>query len=224
MGTMLKEVFVIAFLILLSSTVESQTPTKPIKKVLKIVREIRNQMVTFDEMEEIKNQIVDEIVDEINPTIASSCCEPKPHHCDDGNQGPYCDHPCNRDCTANDHTPMTCHYTFTTRDQYSDEPGRRADGRNRTVLTYNDILPGPLIVVCEGDTVKVHLKNHVKDGPLTNSDGSPNSTTLHFHGIRQVSVGKEFGPFNDGVPFVTQCPVEFKDHFTYTFFAGRYLN
>merc|ERR1712131_77497 len=89
MGTMLKEVFVIAFLILLSSTVESQTPTKPIKKVLKIVRQIRNQMVTVDEMEEIKNQIVDEIVDEINPTIASSCScrEPKPHHCDDGNQG-----------------------------------------------------------------------------------------------------------------------------------------
>ena len=72
--------------------------------------------------------------------------------------------------------------------------------------------------------MKVHLKNHVKDGPLTNSDGSPNSTTLHFHGIREVSVGKEFGPFNDGVPFVTQCPVEFKDHFTYTFFAGRYQN
>jgi len=97
---MLKEVFVITFLILLSSTVESQKPTKPIKKVLKIVREIRNQMVTFDEITEIKNQfvdevkviknqIVDEVVGEINPTIASSCscCEPKPHHCDDGNQG-----------------------------------------------------------------------------------------------------------------------------------------
>ena len=83
---MRREVFVITFLILLSSTVES---TKPIKKVLKIVREIRNQMVTVDEMEEIKNQIVDEIVDKINPTIASSCscCEPKPHHCDDGGQG-----------------------------------------------------------------------------------------------------------------------------------------
>jgi len=88
-STMLKEVFVITFLILLSSTVESQKPTKPIKKVLKIVREIRNQMVTFDGMEEIKNQIVDDIVDKINPTIASSCscCEPKPHHCDGDNQG-----------------------------------------------------------------------------------------------------------------------------------------
>ena len=58
--------------------------------------------------------------------------------------GPYCDHPCNRDCTANDHTHMTCHYTFTTRDQYTDEPGRRADGRYRPVLTYNDILPGKI--------------------------------------------------------------------------------
>jgi len=48
---MLKEVFVIAFLILLSSTVESQ---KPIKKVLSIVKKIRNQI---DVMEEIKNQI-----------------------------------------------------------------------------------------------------------------------------------------------------------------------
>merc|ERR1712198_523019 len=88
-STMLKEVFVITFLILLSSTVESQKPTKPIKKVLKIVREIRNQMVTFDEITEIKNQIVNEVVGEINPIIASSCscCEPKPHHCDDGNQG-----------------------------------------------------------------------------------------------------------------------------------------
>ena len=83
---MLKENFVITFLILLSSTVES---TKPIKKVLSIVKEIKEQMVTVDDMKEIKNQIVDEVVDAINPTIASSCscCEPKPHHCDDGNQG-----------------------------------------------------------------------------------------------------------------------------------------
>ena len=80
---MLKEVFVITFLILLSSTVES---TKPIKKVLSIVKEIKKKMVTVDEMTEIKNQIVDEVVDAINPTIASSCscCDPKPHHCDDG--------------------------------------------------------------------------------------------------------------------------------------------
>ena len=79
---MRKEVFVITFLILLSSTVES---TKPIKKVLSLVKEIKKQMVTVDEMTEIKNQIVDEVVDAINPTIAASCsCCDKPQHCDGG--------------------------------------------------------------------------------------------------------------------------------------------
>ena len=59
------EVFVITFLILLSSTVES---TKPIKKVLSLVREIKKQMVTVDEITEIKNQL-----DAIDHTIATSC-------------------------------------------------------------------------------------------------------------------------------------------------------
>ena len=91
---MLKEVFVIAFLVLLSSTVES---TKPIKKVLSIVKKIKDQMVTFDEMEEIKNQfvdevkviknqIIDEVVGEIKPTITSSCscCHDEPPYCNGG--------------------------------------------------------------------------------------------------------------------------------------------
>ena len=81
---MQKEVFVITFVILLSSTVESHAK-KPIKKVLSIVKEIKEQMVTVDEMTEIKNQIVDEVVDAINPTIAASCsCCNKPQHCDGG--------------------------------------------------------------------------------------------------------------------------------------------
>ena len=88
-------------------------------------------------------------------------------------------------------------------------------------------MPGPLIVVCEDDTVIVKLKNRIKNGPLSNADGSPDSTTLHFHGIRQVSVwkkNKKFGPWSDGVPFVTQCPIDRKEEFTYKFFAGRYQN
>ena len=138
--------------------------------------------------------------------------------CDDIN----CYHPCNRPCSSS--SPMVCNYTFISRPQYSDAPGRRADGRNRTVLTFNEVLPGPLIVVCEGDTVNVHLKNLIEDGPVTNADGSPDETTLHFHGIREVgrTVDDEvFGPWSDGVPYVTQCPVDFKKSFTYTFFAGR---
>jgi len=86
---MQKEVFVITFVILLSSTVESHAK-KPIKKVLSIVKEIKEQMVTVEEIAEIKNRIVDEVVDAINPTIAASCSccndKPKPHYCD-GDQG-----------------------------------------------------------------------------------------------------------------------------------------
>ena len=80
---MLKDVFVITFLILLSSTVESHAK-KLIKNVLSIVKKIKKQMVTVDEITEIKNQL-----DAIDHNIASSCscCNPKPHHCDDGNQG-----------------------------------------------------------------------------------------------------------------------------------------
>ena len=82
---MLKEVFVITVLILLTSPVESHAK-KPIKKVLSLVKEIKKQMVTFDEMIEMKNQIVDEVVDAINPTIATSCscCKDEPQFCNGG--------------------------------------------------------------------------------------------------------------------------------------------
>ena len=102
-----------------------------------------------------------------------------------------------------------------------DEPVILADGRNRSVLTFNNQLPGPLLVVCEGDTVQVTLKNEIIDGPITNSDGSPFSTTLHFHGIREVGRRDQneqvFGPWSDGVPFVNQCPIDTSQSFTYTF-------
>ena len=86
-------------------------------------------------------------------------------------------------------------------------------------------------------SVQVTLINNIVNGPVTNADGSPNSTTLHFHGIREVGIVnqttgepekgyKKFGPWSDGVPFVNQCPVpggnsKSKDNtFTYTFRAG----
>jgi len=118
------------------------------------------------------------------------------------------EHPCNRVCKPNQE--KTCHFTLTTELLKTDTDGRRADGRVRPVTTYNGLLPGPLLVVCEGDNVEVTLVNNIVDGPVTNSDGSSNSTTLHFHGIRDVNNTKSppmFNPWSDGVPFVTQCPV-----------------
>jgi len=63
---MLKELVVLSLMVFLLSTVESN---KPIKKVLSIVKDIKNEMVT-----------VDEIVDALTPIIegSCSCCNDKP--------------------------------------------------------------------------------------------------------------------------------------------------
>jgi len=69
----------------------------------------------------------------------------------------------------------------------------------------------------------VTLLNLIEDGPISNADGSPNTTTIHFHGIREVgrTDQTEFGPWSDGVPYVNQCPVEKGQTFTYFFHATR---
>ena len=63
---MIKELVVLSLFVFLLSTVESN---KPIKKVLSIVKDIKNEMVT-----------VDEIVDALTPIIegSCSCCDVKP--------------------------------------------------------------------------------------------------------------------------------------------------
>ena len=136
--------------------------------------------------------------------------------------GQVLSHPCERECNGE---PMTCYFQMITRAQHTDQHGRRADGVRRPVLTFNGVLPGPTLVVCEGDTVKVDLVNNIVDGPISNADGSTSTTTLHFHGIREVGrtdqKEKVFGPWSDGVPYVTQCPVESNSTFHYTFIATR---
>ena len=85
---MLKEVSVITFVILLSSTVESHPKVKknPIKKVLSLSKDIKKQVVKnrndmIEMSKTLKDQIVNEIVDAINPTNVGS-----EKNCD-GNQG-----------------------------------------------------------------------------------------------------------------------------------------
>src|SRR5579883_1608669 len=65
------------------------------------------------------------------------------------------------------------------------QPGLVVDGWG-----YNGQIPGPTLHVTEGDTVRVHLINHL-----------PEATTIHWHGIDV--------PSNmDGVPGLSQDPVE----------------
>ena len=66
---------------------------------------------------------------------------------------------------------------------------------------YNGTVPGPLIRVTEGDRVRIRVKNEL-----------PEPTTIHWHGIEVPNA-------MDGVPDVTQEPIQPAETFTYEFVA-----
>jgi FtsP/CotA-like multicopper oxidase with cupredoxin domain len=75
------------------------------------------------------------------------------------------------------------------------------DGVTVTAWTYNGTLPGPMIRVTEGDRVRILVKNEL-----------PEPTTIHWHGIEVPNA-------MDGVPDVTQKPIQPGETFTYEFVA-----
>ncbi len=64
---------------------------------------------------------------------------------------------------------------------------------------YNNMIPGPTIRVTEGDKIKVNVKNNLTE-----------SSAVHWHGIRLPNA-------MDGVPYVTQNPIQPGKTFTYEF-------
>ena len=76
------------------------------------------------------------------------------------------------------------------------------DGVNVVAYTYNGMVPGPMIRVTEGDQVRVIVKNEL-----------PEPTTVHWHGILVPNA-------MDGVPGMTQDPIQPGDSFTYEFIAA----
>ena len=68
-------------------------------------------------------------------------------------------------------------------------------------LGFNGTWPGPRIDVIEGDTVRAIFKNNLDE-----------STGIHFHGQRLPNK-------MDGVPHITQDPIQPGDSFTYEFVA-----
>ncbi|BAT72019.1 multicopper oxidase [Thermosulfidibacter takaii ABI70S6] len=68
-------------------------------------------------------------------------------------------------------------------------------------LMINDKIPGPTIEVTEGDTVEVKVINK-----------TPLPHTIHWHGLEVDNSG-------DGVPYVTQDPIEPGKSYTYRFVA-----
>ncbi|RLM68862.1 laccase-15-like [Panicum miliaceum] len=69
------------------------------------------------------------------------------------------------------------------------------------VTAVNGQLPGPAIEVTEGDSVAVQVINK-----------SPYNITIHWHGVKQ-----RLNCWADGVPMITQCPIQPGHNFTYRF-------
>ena len=86
-----------------------------------------------------------------------------------------------------------------------------ADGTTRrNLLVINDQLPGPILIGYKNQRVLITVIN----------DLGKEAITLHWHG--QHVNGSQF---MDGVPFVTQCPIQPGDRFVYDFYffpAGTY--
>jgi manganese oxidase len=70
-------------------------------------------------------------------------------------------------------------------------------------IAYNRQVPGPTIRVMEGDTLRVTLKNELAK-----------STSIHWHGLHVPNAV-------DGVPGVTQAPIEPGQSYTYEFQASH---
>ncbi len=73
------------------------------------------------------------------------------------------------------------------------------DGRPLEVWAYNGHVPGPVLRVRLGETVRATFTN-----------GLPQPTTIHWHGVRVPNA-------MDGVPGVTQAPVQPGETFIYEF-------
>lgn len=79
-----------------------------------------------------------------------------------------------------------------------------APGQVEKAMAYNGTVPGPTIRVVQGQPVRINVRNE-----LTQSTG------VHWHGQRVPNA-------MDGVPFLTQQPIEPGGTFTYEFTPGPF--
>lgn len=75
----------------------------------------------------------------------------------------------------------------------------------RMIIGVNGQIPGPTLIVSEGQTVQVQVVNKLT------SEG----ISVHWHGMHQMGT-----PWMDGVGFVTQPPISPGTHFDYIFAAN----
>ncbi len=77
-------------------------------------------------------------------------------------------------------------------------------GKIEKALAFNGIVPGPTLRVVEGQPVRIEVQNDMDQ-----------STGVHWHGQRLPNS-------MDGVPFLTQLPIEPGASFTYEFTPGPF--
>ncbi|KAG0171704.1 hypothetical protein DFQ28_000713 [Apophysomyces sp. BC1034] len=84
-------------------------------------------------------------------------------------------------------------------------------------LLVNDQIPAPAIKITEGDRVHITVRNNQPA-----NQGNDSAVTIHFHGVRQYG-----STSSDGVPFLTQYPIQPGEHHVYEFTvvnqAGTYF-
>ncbi|KAF5183581.1 Laccase-6 [Thalictrum thalictroides] len=73
--------------------------------------------------------------------------------------------------------------------------------KSKDIVTINKIFPGPVIYAQEDDKVIVKVTNE-----------TPYNTTIHWHGVRQ-----RLSCWSDGPSYITQCPIQAGQSFTYKF-------
>ncbi|XP_066919627.1 uncharacterized protein [Clytia hemisphaerica] len=73
------------------------------------------------------------------------------------------------------------------------------------VMTINDTVPGPPLIVYEGQRVIIRLHNHLLS----------DTVTIHWHGLHQRGT-----PWMDGVGYVSQCPIGAGEIYVYNFTAS----
>ncbi|KAF7635237.1 hypothetical protein Mgra_00005352 [Meloidogyne graminicola] len=78
------------------------------------------------------------------------------------------------------------------------------NGLHRLINTFNEISPGPTIVVPFGAQVLLRIKNRMHS----------KSFTVHVHGVDKINRW-----WTDGVPFIQQCPISPNTDYTYRFIA-----
>ncbi|KAK1489225.1 multicopper oxidase [Colletotrichum tamarilloi] len=80
------------------------------------------------------------------------------------------------------------------------------DGFERKMILVNKQFTGPRIEITEGDDVTIKVNNNL-----------PYATTVHYHGIEQLNT-----PWSDGVPGLTQKPIQPGKSFEYKWKATQY--